>query len=201
MFGMKKELKYIKVTGAMVSRGEYSTGSLDMRPYTAVTIVDEQGEKLYFERLTIPKRLDDHIQLNCRMSFVIFRYRTVNGMEGSLLALEAEGQKYLFMREALVLIKSLSHAYSSRVQFIRNTQIFAVSACIGGAMCFGLGFLIGSIFGEFVAGLSGFVAVGFWICFLFSPIIRWKAHAGVPHFEALLSKEGFTAGPVTSDKY
>lgn len=54
MFGMKKELKYIKVTGSIVSRGEYDTNSLEMRPYTAVTIVDDQGEKLYFLRLSRP---------------------------------------------------------------------------------------------------------------------------------------------------
>lgn len=68
-------------------------------------------------------------------------------------------------------------------------------------MFFGLGFLIGSVVGENTGALLGFGAVGFWICYLLSPVFRWKAHAGVSHFEALLSKEGFTAAPLTSDKY
>lgn len=201
MFGMKKELKYIKVSGAMVSRGEYNTGSVDMRPYTAVTIVDDQGETLYFERLTIPKRLDDHIQLNRQSSFIIFRYRNANGMEGSLLALESEGQKFLFMREALVLIKSLSQSYSARVQLILSTHISAIAIVAGGALCLGLGFLIGSIFSKPAGVVLGLGAGGFWIYFIYSPVVRWKRHAGLSYFEGLLVEEGFTALPVTSDKY
>jgi hypothetical protein len=202
MFGKKKELKYIKVSGAIVARGEYDASAVNSRPYTAVTIVDEQGEQLHFQALIIPKRLDDQITLNKPMHFIILRFRGKKGMVGCLLALETDGRKLLYLDEAADLIKSFTRELSTSYQVMKiNTMAFAIFAVVGGYLCVGAAMLAGAVLGKFIGSVLAFAGVGLWGAKLLYPFVQWKAYAGLPEFEALLAAEGYRAQAPVSDKY
>ena len=93
---MKRNLKHIKITGALKSRGEYATASSDYRPYEAVSIVDESGEEVHFHSLSISKRMDEEIALGKRQTFYILRVRAKDTMSGILYAVATDERKIFY---------------------------------------------------------------------------------------------------------
>ena len=194
MLGVKKGLKYIKVKGRMTACGEYDTSSVWVRPYEAVTFMDEAGVELHFRLLFVPKRIDDNVQLDQPATFYILRFKNKDQYIGAVYAVDLKNEKSYYLDDARKVVKLLARSVSFRGQIFGEPVVFAVVIAVGGFL---IGALMSSILGTF---LGAFAAVA-WGAFLLYPIIWNGQYAGVEEMEGSMRLEGFKVEAHLAAKY
>ena len=190
--------KHIKISGKLKSRGEYSMGSDEYRPYDAVTIVDDHGYEIHFTVLIIPKRLDEHIIYNKHTNFYILRIKDKLKMYGVLYAIKSEDKKIFYNDLAVSILKSFVNKQSLRCQLVTQSPIgFTVCLFIGaGIMTFILHFIVG-ISTEISSALS-FLAIG---AFLLFPFFTSSSRAKLSEMYGILEHDGFSITSGSVSKY
>jgi len=205
MYGMKRGLKYIKVSGQLVSRGEYETSIIDVRPYEAVTLIDEGGEELHFSLLHIPKRLDEHLDQGEKAIFYLLRHRSRENYVGALYAIEVGGKKIFYREIAIGLAKMLARSLSFRIQVMKNPPAF-FAYCFFGVLA-GSGiflftwYIVDLVLGRFLGGLAGCAAAAAWAVLLTYPLVRGNKYAGIAQLEQTMALEGFHSMAQPIGKY
>lgn len=188
---MKDDLKYIKIKGTLKSRGEYITNPAEYRPYDAVTIVDNEGDEIYFHSLVISKRLDDTLDYSKEITFYILRFIQKNKMSGVLYAADTGVEKIYYPSLTIDLIKKfLVEAHRDkmgRVGCLSIITIVVVSLVLynwlelEGSSSLWIGLITGVIFALYK--------------------ILTSDREEISEMKSILTRDGFSVGSTVNSKY
>lgn len=196
---MKNSLKYIELRGMMISCGEYETHSVWLRPYESVTLRGVDGHELHFKILTIPKRLDEEIQLNEECTFYILRNEAGGRYVGAVYALEVGGRKLFFREDAERSVRDLGMGVTIRGNLLLNPVTGAAMVILGAWVALMLGlFTFGDVAG--VGVVAGVALAAGWIFYALRPLLGWRGLVGLDQLTESMRAAGF-ATPAPTGKY
>lgn len=196
---MKDSLKYIEVRGKMIACGGYDAHSVWLRPYESVTLKDVEGHELHFKILTIPKRLDEQINLDEECTFYILRNDAAGRLVGAVYALEVEGRKLFYRDEAEKSVRDLGMGVTIRGNLLLNPITGTALVVLGSWVAFMLGFFTFSELSGVGVLVGGAMAIG-WATYALRPLLGWRRFVGLDHLSAGMKEAGFT-DPVPAAKY
>lgn len=185
---MNGRLKYIAIKGTLISKGEQRMQSTIYRPYESVSIVDTDGDEVHFRLLTLPKRLDDKVDMSKTMTFYILRYWHKENFSGVCYAIEADGEKYYYPNEAIPMLKRLGLESGARGKMLSMMPGSAITVIgfLGGALTVGLA--LGTSLDLATSSAVGF---GSAVLYILMPLFFRSKAAGLSEMKAGLKAAGF----------
>ena len=198
-------MKLIKFKGFFKNLTEYKVMTEHpIRTYLGVTMVDEEGDEVYFHSMSIPVNNDETFGNNDNQTFYIARVKVSDKMIGAVFANDNGNEKYFFEDHAKI---TLSHM--GRISTKRGIIALEVGIKPYGVIATIFSFLAtAAVIGlPYMAGLT-FIAWLFWPVLIaisvwtMSPFFSAK-YSGFAEAKEMLINNGFDLNKAKrgSDKY
>lgn len=206
---MHSSLKLIKIKGYLKSLDNYTEDSgRGIRVYKTVSIVDEDGDEVYFDTLFITVRNDKEVRNGELLTFYILRLKQNGRMAGAIVAVDHGTEKRYYKLEANTAMRTLARASGTRGSLMASLgpqayTFLSVLALIPGGV---LAIYLSTIVGRDMAMILFYLMLAATTYWMIAPIFNSKS-SGISEAEEMLKSDGFNlagtvkAKPTGYDKY
>lgn len=184
MFGPSKKIKYVRVSGKILSWTTSETEGYTTL-FNNVVFQDDDGDRLEVDRLLVPLYLEEEVELKKSAEYFLCRVRTAEKILAALVAFKIDGKSLYRKSESEVLLKTFIRATSTRHAFI---QWYAFTAVIGGWILWAIAagfFSSGGLVG-LLGGILSMLIPALWAYWLIFPSAFWKKYGNMASFLLLL---------------